>query len=419
MVGSGRRTLNIAIMRCTSILFSLCVTAMVSAQGPVITSWIINPGNQTGYGGYLTNTQSVWYTATDAYVVCTCIPGYDIGPWAGNPNTPANQDFTFKITRSPMENTGSDVATGLGHIGVWRNGVSIFNAKDGMSYNNQGIWNRDALVWEGSSFDACLGHPAPNGEYHHHVNPACLYDYMDDQQHADLIGYAFDGFPIYGAFAYANSDGSGGIVRMRTSYQLRTMTDRTTLPNGTVLNASQYGPAIGGQYPLGSFLEDYEYVAGSGNLDEHNGRWCVTPDFPTGTYAYFVTVDPQMEPAYPYVIGPTYYGTVQSGNTGPGSGHNTIPGSAVEYSTTTGLNENEAVGISIGPIPAKDRLMVSSAASTIKSLDLVNLSGQVVMSLGIQGSMTQLDISALGCGTYSLRISLADGSQVCHTVLKD
>lgn len=419
MVGSGRRTLNSAIMRCTSILFSLGITAMVSAQGPVITSWIINPGNQTGYGGYLTNTQSVWYTATDAYVVCTCIPGYDIGPWTGNPNTPANQDFTFKITRSPVENTGTALATGLGHIGVWRNGVSIFNAKDGMSYNNQGIWNRDALVWEGSSFDACLGHPAPNGEYHHHVNPACLYDYMDDQQHADLIGYAFDGFPIYGAFAYANSDGSGGIVRMRTSYQLRTMTDRTTLPNGTVLNASQYGPAIGGQYPLGSFLEDYEYVAGSGDLDEHNGRWCVTPDFPIGTYAYFVTVDPQLEPAYPYVIGPTYYGTVQSGNTGPGSGHNTIPGSAVEYSTTTGLSENEAVGISIGPIPAKDRLMVSSAASTIMSLDLVNLSGQVVMSLGIQGSMAQLDISALGCGTYSLRISLADGSQVCHTVLKD
>lgn len=419
MVGSGRRTLNSAIMRCTSILFSLGITAMVSAQGPVITSWIINPGNQTGYGGYLTNTQSVWYTATDAYVVCTCIPGYDIGPWTGNPNTPANQDFTFKITRSPVENTGTALATGLGHIGVWRNGVSIFNAKDGMSYNNQGIWNRDALVWEGSSFDACLGHPAPNGEYHHHVNPACLYDYMDDQQHADLIGYAFDGFPIYGAFAYANSDGSGGIVRMRTSYQLRTMTDRTTLPNGTVLNASQYGPAIGGQYPLGSFLEDYEYVAGSGDLDEHNGRWCVTPDFPNGTYAYFVTVDPQLEPAYPYVIGPTYYGTVQSGNTGPGSGHNTIPGSAVEYSTTTGLSENEAVGISIGPIPAKDRLMVSSAALTIMSLDLVNLSGQVVMSLGIQGSMAQLDISALGCGTYSLRISLADGSQVCHTVLKD
>src|SRR5690606_10000459 len=123
-----------------------------------------------------------------------CIPGYDIGPWQSNPNTPVDQDFTFKITRTPVQNTGTPVNTPMGHIGVFRNGVSIFNAKDGMSYNNLGIWNRDAKVFEGISFDQCLGHPAPNGEYHLHVSPACLYDHMDDMQHSDLIGFAFDGF---------------------------------------------------------------------------------------------------------------------------------------------------------------------------------------------------------------------------------
>ncbi|MBK8498338.1 MAG: YHYH protein [Flavobacteriales bacterium] len=406
-------------MRYASLFTSFGIAVLVSAQGPVVTSWIINPGNQTGYGGYLTNAQSVWYTNTDAYVVCTCIPGYDIGPWAGNPNTPANQDFTFKITRAPVENTGTDVATGLGHIGAWRNGVSIFNAKDGMSYNNQGVWNRDALVWEGSSFDACLGHPAPNGEYHHHVNPACLYDYMDDQQHADLIGYAFDGFPIYGAFAYANADGTGGIVRMHTSYQLRVISDRTTLPNGTVLNASQYGPAIGGQYALGAYIEDYEYVVGLGDLDEHNGRWCITPEYPSGTYAYFVTVDEQLDPVFPYVIGPTYYGTVQGGNTGPGSGHNPIPGTAIEYNTAVGLSGNETVGISISPIPVNDRLRITSNASSIELLELMNVSGQVVLSHGVQGSMVEIDMAAQAAGIYLLRLSLADGSHVHRSVLKD
>ena len=52
------------------------------------------------------------------------------------------------------------------------------------------------------SFDDCLGHPAPNGEYHLHVNPTCLYDDSDDQNHSPIIGYAFDNFPIYGAYGY-------------------------------------------------------------------------------------------------------------------------------------------------------------------------------------------------------------------------
>mgnify|MGYP001167393630 CR=1 FL=1 len=114
---------------------------------------------------------------------------------------------------------------------------------------------------------------------------------------------------------------------MRSSYQLRNITQRTTLPDGTALSTGQYGPAIGGQYPLGAFLEDYTYVAGSGDLD----RFCVTPDYPDGTYAYFVTLDEAYEPAFPYVLGPTYYGTVAQGNTGPASGHNNIPGNAVLY----------------------------------------------------------------------------------------
>ena len=122
---------------------------------------------------------------------------------------------------------------------------------------------------------------------------------------------------------------------MQTSYQLRNITARTTLPDGTNLNASQYGPAVGGQYPLGSFLEDYEYVAGSGDLDEHNGRFCITPDYPSGIYAYFVTIDSNEDPVYPYVIGPAYYGTVQAGNTGPGSGHNTISEPVTTYTTGT------------------------------------------------------------------------------------
>lgn len=405
------REQTILPMRGTLPVLLCSLTVRLWAQGPTVTSWILNPGNETGYGGYLTNTQEVWYTANDAYVVCTCIPGYDIGPWAGNPNTPANQNFTFKITRTPVENTGTDVVTGLGHIGVWRNGVSIFNAKDGMSYNNQGIWNRDALVWEGASFDVCLGHPAPNGEYHHHVNPACLYDYMDDQQHSDLIGYAFDGFPIYGAFAYTNTDGTGPIARMRSSYRLRTITDRTTLPNGTVLNAGQYGPAIGGQYPLGAYLEDYEYAAGSGDLDDHNGRFCITPEYPAGTYAYFVTVNDQLDPEYPYVLGPTYYGTVPTGNTGPGGGHNTIPGGATEYDpSTVGIAPvMDDLGVQVFPVPANDGVSATCSRSTIQEVEVFDQAGRCVLRAAPRASLFTLDISALSPGTYTMSMRTDDG----------
>lgn len=390
---------------------SLLLGLGTTAQSPVITSWIINPGSETGYGGIATNVLSVHYTSADVYVTSTCIPGYDIGPWTANPNLPANQDFCFRITRNPTPNTGTLVNTPLGHIGVWRNGVSIFNAKDGMSYNNQGIWNRDALVFEGISFDACLGHPAPNGEYHHHVSPNCLYDHLNEEQHSDLIGYAFDGYPIYGAHGYANPDGSGGIIRMRSSYQLRTITERTTLPNGTVLSANQYGPAIGGQYPLGAFLEDYAYVAGSGDLDAHNGRFCITPEYPAGTYAYFVTMNDQYEPAFPYVLGPQYYGTVQPGNTGPAGGHNTIPGGAVQYTGgSTGLNALVLPAEAIYPNPTLDRVQLS-AARPIRVVRLLDATGRCVLQQdALSASVLVLDLGALPAGLYTLEAHSTDGS---------
>ncbi len=386
-----------------------------------MTSWQVNPGAETGFGGYLTNVIEVHYTTADVYVACTCIPGYDIGPWAGNPNTPANQDFTFKITRHPVPNTGTLVATPLGHIGVWRNGVSIFNARDGMSYNNQGIWNRDALVFEGSSFDACLGHPAPNGEYHHHVNPSCLYNAGDDSEHARLLGHAFDGFPIYGAHGFANTDGTGGIARIRSSYRLRDITTRTTLPNGTALNPGQYGPAIGGQYALGAFLEDYEFVAGSGDLDVHNGRFCVTPEYPDGVYAYFVTIDADGDPAYPYVLGPTYYGTVQPGNTGPQSGHNTVPGGAVLYDPwTTGLNEQAKadVGLEVFPVPAVAEVTVRVAEGSLARVELYDAWGHRIQELSATGSSITFGTEGLPQGTYVLRITLADGTRSERMLVK-
>ena len=62
-------------------------------------------------------------------------------------------------------------------------------------------------------------------------------------------------------------------------------------------------------YILGDLVEDYIYDSSVGTLDEHNGKFDVTPEYPNGTYAYFMTEDSSSNPVYPYVIGSTFYGT--------------------------------------------------------------------------------------------------------------
>jgi len=388
------------------LLGTALIAVSANAQSPELSSWIVNSLIQTGYGGIETNVQQVDYSATNVYVACTCIPGYDIGPWTSNPNTPANQNFVFKITRNPVENTGTKTATPMGHIGVWSNGVSIFNALDGMSYNNQGVWHQDAIPNEGVSFDDCLGHPAPNGEYHTHLNPTCLYDDDNFTVHSNLIGYAFDGFPVYGAYGYTNPDGTGGILRMTSSYQLRTMTTRTTLPNGSA--ASSAGPTVAAT-PLGKYIEDYEYVSGLGTLDEYNGRFCVTPDYPAGTYAYFVTIDGSGNGVYPYVVGPKYYGTVQSGNTGPASGHNTISETVANFSTA-GIQTLEELQLEIYPNPVAEQLFLSAGREVlIESCKVVSANGKVMAEeLPVAFVMTNgIDVYALPAGAYFLIVAVS------------
>lgn len=71
-------------------------------------------------------------------------------------------------------------------------------------------------------------------------------------------------------------------------------------------------------YLIGDLVQDYIFQEGLGNLDRHNGKFAVTPEYPNGTYAYFMTTDSNDNPVYPYVIGPEFYGTPQH----PGS---TVP----------------------------------------------------------------------------------------------
>ncbi len=320
-----------------ALVFLFAGTAGFAQTPPVISSWRINPGGVTGYGGQTANVQTVRYSANYVYVGSAGIPDFTIGPWPSNPNTAGTQNYTFKIPRNPAPQTGTHTATPLGSMAVLVNGVVLYNALDARSYNNQNIWHSNAVVVEAISFDAVLGHPDMGSRYHHHQNPVGLHS-VNGGAHSPLLGYAWDGYPIYGPYGFSAADGSGGARRIRSSYQKRAITQRHILPNGTVLSAAQWGPDVSATYPLGYYAEDFLYVAGLGDLDTYNGRFAVTPEYPSGTYAYHVTIDATGASEYPYVIGPTYYGVVATENTSTG-GHVTVSEAVTSYTAPAGLGQ--------------------------------------------------------------------------------
>ncbi len=209
--------------------------------------------------------------------------------------------------------------------------------------SGDGVWRRNAYYGEFQTFDACLGHQPGTGQYHYHVTPVCLRAQLGDNivtlrnartgpayaeqssgwHHSPILGWALDGYPIYGPYGYSvATDGASPVKRMVSGYQLRGITVRQSLPSWSLpnhqgvsqnLSAAQYGPPVSAQYPLGRYLEDYDWVSGAGDLDRYNGRFAVTPEFPQGTYAYYTTLDASGAPAFPYILGGQFYGTA-SGN---------------------------------------------------------------------------------------------------------
>ena len=113
--------------------------------------------------------------------------------------------------------------------------------------------------------------------------------------HSPIIGWAYDGNPIYGPFGYSEPDNINSELKIiKSSYK----TDITRVIN----RPTGYAP--------GFFVEDHVFD-GSGDLDIHNGRFTKTPEFPNGIYAYFTSVGlgtqtNKLEGVYPYFIGNTY-----------------------------------------------------------------------------------------------------------------
>lgn len=385
------------------LFLSILILAAYSIYAqPELSTWKQNTSGAVGYNNIPADISQVFYSANYVYVKGAGIPSYNIGPWAMNPNLPTNQNWTFKIPRFPVPNTGTLTVVGGGQIGVLKNGVVFFNAGDAMTYNNGGIWHRNAQYFEAVGFDTSGGHPAPGGSYHYHINMSRAYT-ANSSQHSPIVGYMFDGYPVYGSYAYSSVSGTGGIRRMKTGYRKRNITARTTLPDGTVLNASQYGPAINSTYPLGCFYEDYELYVAGGDLDAHNGRFAVTPEYPAGTYAYYLTIDSLGVPEYPYIIGSTYYGVVTAGNTPPSGGHVVISEPVTQYIATGINNIGQPVGFNLyqnypNPFNPETNIKFDIAKSDYVSLKVYDMQGREVANLVNE---------KMSAGSYSVRFNAA------------
>lgn len=216
------------------------------------------------------------------------LPAHQTGafPNAHNPNAlrPQQHDITL-----PLVPTIADEPTiARPEFGIALNGV-IFDAGTGefwtpdqpRAFGGGSPWNYEAL---GHGVDLGLdmnhAHVQPTGKYHYHGLPTGLLNALGSTEAATTmthLGWAFDGFPIYGPLAHADAaDPHSPLRPLRSSYRLKSG-QRPTTPDGP-----------GGAYD-GTFGLDWEYVDGLGDLDECNGRFGVTPEFPHGTYYYVIT----------------------------------------------------------------------------------------------------------------------------------
>ena len=257
---------------------------------------------RAGQSARSTLKNAIEITTNDGYRTITSngIPNHATGafPNRGNPNSVAPQQYQFRVPLEPKVNENPTPMRGS-LFGVALNGV-VFDPGTAEFWNNdrRGGWNYEALGGGMNlGIDANHAHVQPSGAYHYHGIPVGLVEQMMKERGsvnsrqrggsvgADkrepksmlLIGYAADGFPIYGPAAHGDAnDPSSALKKMKSSYRLKS----GTRPAGSE------GP--GGKFD-GTFTADFEYVQSAGDLDECNGRTGVTPEYPGGTYYYVLT----------------------------------------------------------------------------------------------------------------------------------
>jgi len=263
--------------------------------------------NSGAYGGYVRT--SLNDARTEAVVETNSLPDYQPGPYGANPNTAQAQQFTFRI---PLAPSPGPAAAGVGHVAVAWNGVSLFNPADA---RNIGGCTGNAAFLESNHVDRFGGHPTARGEYHYHSGEFLKHAEElglrnSAAEHSSLVGFSFDGLPIYGPFAFSDpNDAASAIQELRSCYRLKSA--RTCCQDtGLCSLTSTFDQKT---LVMGAFVEDFEHDAtalaeGRCDLDEFNSRVAVTPEYGPPTRLYVMTFDANGNVAFPFIFGTRYWG---------------------------------------------------------------------------------------------------------------
>ncbi|WP_018969016.1 YHYH protein [Rubritalea marina] len=353
------------------------------------------------------DVQMLQYSTDSVYVYSSGLASYTMGPWYKPNGTeyinyPTNQQTIFRIPRSPSVSGIPRQNLGGGYAGIFVNGMAAYGPLDGKAWadteeasgqhvttESEYYWFELAPVEEAFNFDAGNAHQPPSGVYHAHQSPIALRYQLGDHvsydaatnsyteissaptSHSPIVGWAKDGYPIYGPYGYDDpNDNNSTIRRMVSGYVVRDGANGTDVVNdnrdmlptwyarfrfnqgldvsqSTDASAADYGarPTVD-TLVLGSFAQDFEYLGDLINpadsqsyvygedfdLNEQNLRWCKTPEFPDGTYAYFITLDDTLTPCFPYIIGFEYYGDTSN-----------------QYGSVSSVNESVTTHFVAGP----------------------------------------------------------------------
>jgi hypothetical protein len=248
----------------------LGVALLLHAQPP--------PDAFGGVSNEKTNHVTITIEGESRVIRANGLPDHATGqfPNRRNPNTIAAQNYVFRVPLHPKQ-AAQPVKFVLQPFGIAINGV-VFDpgANEWWNGDRTSGWQYEPMTGHlDLGVDQSNAHVQPNGAYHYHGLPlGLLANIKNAAGHMVLLGWAADGFPIYAPWGYSNpNDTNSPIKQLKSSYRLKP-------------GARPGGP--GGNYD-GTFVADFEYAAGAGDLDECNGRTGVTPEFPQGTYYYFLT----------------------------------------------------------------------------------------------------------------------------------
>ena len=251
-----------------------------------------------------TDGVNVRFDSSNVYVSSKNLPNYELSKIDTNEGTLPWKDlnFTYAIPRVNLNSiTESNTALNTNRIGVLVNGLSLHNPNSGTTFEDQGNWTYNTgFLQKTNRSNNLVAHTNNEGVVTTTVPTSDMSNatvWGNSTSHSGIVGWAFDGLPIYGPYGYTEYYANGivktdTITNIKSSFELKPGS-RSSHPNGN---------------HTGLFLEDYQYSASADSqpatAGKYNTRYGVTPDSPSTPIRFYVTtIDDDGEPMFPYAVG--------------------------------------------------------------------------------------------------------------------